>query len=80
MSTHLDQPYLLEATQDPTGWWRCVARSMLLLSTERITVAQGSRRSVVAAGEGPTMEDAIEACERELAIERAELDARLWPE
>ena len=69
-----DQPYLLEATQDPTGWWRCVARGLVVEAPER------RRLVVIAAGEGDTMEAAIVACEREIAREQAEHDARLWPE
>lgn len=69
-----DHPYLLEATQDPTGWWRCVARALVVEAADR------RRLVVVAAGEADTMEGAIVACERELALEQAEHDARLWPE
>jgi len=72
----MTRPYLLEAAQDPTGWWRCVAR---------VTVHDFDRPSrcyleTIAAGEGATMDDAIEACERELAFDEAADAARLWPE
>lgn len=69
-----DHPYLLEATQDPTGWWRCVARGLVVEAPDR------RRLVVVAAGEGDTMEAAIVACEREIALDAAATDARLWPE
>jgi len=72
----MTRPYLLEATQDPTGWWLCIARA---------TVHDHDRPSrvelvTIAAGEGPTMDDAIEACEREIAYDEATTAARLWPE